>query len=170
MWLEHNYTHVQCDFKMLNLRVKDNYVTGAIDNIIHWINLKKFLIVLEFVPLKPENMHTHLSPTCNLTWIGKTPNSPLRSEDQMIRMSTLSKNVLSLSRSESDIGWMSTYSNQSTIISSDMSSVGSPTDANTITMDTMPTFGMPAPPVLAAVTIKLNRRNSDGYVMLSLLV
>lgn len=60
---------------------------------------------------------------------------------------------------------MYTYRIQSKIKSSDMSSVGGPTDANTITMDTMPACGMPAAPVLAAVTIKLNRRNSVGYVM-----
>lgn len=45
-----------------------------------------------------------------------------------------------------------------------MSSVGSPADSNTITMDTMPACGMPAAPVLAAVTIKLKGRNDDGYV------
>ncbi len=49
-------------------------------------------------------------------------------------------------------------------MSSDMSSVGSAADANTITMDTMPACGMPAAPVLTAVTIKLHRRNNDGYV------
>ena len=46
-----------------------------------------------------------------------------------------------------------------------MSSVGSPADDNTITMDTMPACRMPAAPVLAAVTVKLNKNNSDGYLM-----
>lgn len=79
-------------------------------------------------------------------------------------------NVSSLSKSQTDISCMCTYRIQSTIMSSEMSSVGSPADSNTITMDTMPACGMPAAPVLAAVTIKLNRRNSDGYVMLVLFV
>lgn len=39
-----------------------------------------------------------------------------------------------------------------------MPSAGSPTDVNMITMDTMPACGMPAAPVLAAVTIKLKKK------------
>lgn len=56
---------------------------------------------------------------------------------------------------------MLTYRIQSTVISSDMSSVGSPADDRTINIDTMPACGMPAAPVLTAVTIKLNRRNNE---------
>lgn len=41
-----------------------------------------------------------------------------------------------------------------------MSSVGSPIEDSTISIDTMPACGMPAAPVLAAVTIKLDRRNN----------
>ncbi len=59
--------------------------------------------------------------------------------------------------SETDVGCMHTYKIQSKINSSEMSSVGSPTDTNTITMETMPACGMPAAPVLAAVTVKLKR-------------
>lgn len=66
---------------------------------------------------------------------------------------------------QTDIGCMYTYKSQSKSNSSDISSVGSPIVENTITMDTMPACGMPAAPVLTAVTIKLNRTNSDGYVM-----
>lgn len=44
-----------------------------------------------------------------------------------------------------------------------MSSAGSPIDVNTIIMDTMPACGIPAAPVLAAVTIKL--KEDDGCVL-----
>ena len=42
-------------------------------------------------------------------------------------------------------------------MSSDIASVGSPADDSTINIDTMPACGMLAAPVLAAVTINLNR-------------
>lgn len=51
-----------------------------------------------------------------------------------------------------------TYSIQSTIMRSDMFSVGSPRDDSTISRDTMPACGIPAVPVLTAVTIRLNQR------------
>lgn len=48
-----------------------------------------------------------------------------------------------------------THRNQSTAMISVMSSVGSPTDVNTITMVTRPAWGMPAAPMLAAVAVIL---------------
>ncbi len=48
-----------------------------------------------------------------------------------------------------------TYRAQSTAIMSVMSSVGSPTDVNTITMVTRPACGIPAAPMLAAVAVIL---------------
>lgn len=54
--------------------------------------------------------------------------------------------------------FQATYRSQSTIKSRDMSFAGSPTDVGTITMDTMPACGIPATAVLAAVTIKLKKK------------
>lgn len=51
--------------------------------------------------------------------------------------------------------FMGTHRNQSTAMISVMSSVGSPTDVNTITMVTRPAWGMPAAPMLAAVAVIL---------------
>lgn len=51
-----------------------------------------------------------------------------------------------------------THRNQSTAMISVMSSVGSPTDVNTITMVTRPAWGMPAAPMLAAVAVILSGR------------
>lgn len=48
-----------------------------------------------------------------------------------------------------------TYKNQSTAMISVMSSVGSPTDVNTITIVTSPAWGIPAAPMLAAVAVML---------------
>ena len=48
-----------------------------------------------------------------------------------------------------------TYSAQSTAIIRVMSSVGNPTDVNTITMVTSPACGIPAAPILAAVAVML---------------
>lgn len=48
-----------------------------------------------------------------------------------------------------------TYRNQSTAIIKVMSSVGNPTDVNTIIMVTRPACGMPAAPILAAVAVML---------------
>lgn len=47
------------------------------------------------------------------------------------------------------------YSAQSTAMIRVMSSVGSPTEVNTITMVTRPACGMPAAPILAAVAVML---------------
>lgn len=46
-------------------------------------------------------------------------------------------------------------------MSRDMFSVGSPVDSNIISMLTIPACGMPAAPVLAAVTIKLGKEDND---------
>lgn len=46
-----------------------------------------------------------------------------------------------------------------------MSSGGNPTDDSTINMDTMPACGMPAAPVLAAVTTKLKSKDMNGCVL-----
>lgn len=47
------------------------------------------------------------------------------------------------------------YRAQSTAMIRVMSSVGSPTEVNTITMVTRPACGMPAAPILAAVAVML---------------
>lgn len=57
---------------------------------------------------------------------------------------------------------MGTHRNQSTAMISVMSSVGSPTDVNTITMVTRPAWGMPAAPMLAAVAVILCGRGERG--------
>ena len=48
-----------------------------------------------------------------------------------------------------------THRNQSTAMMRVMSSVGRPTDVNTITMVTSPAWGIPAAPILAAVAVML---------------
>lgn len=53
-----------------------------------------------------------------------------------------------------------THRNQSTAIISEMSSVGSPTEVNTITMVTSPAWGIPAAPILAAVAVMLFHREN----------
>lgn len=54
-------------------------------------------------------------------------------------------------------------------MSRDMSSEGSPTDVNTITMETIPACGMPAAPVLAAVTMKLNKKYTEWVMYCTIL-
>ena len=55
---------------------------------------------------------------------------------------------------------LGTHRNQSTAMMSVMSSVGSPTEVNTITMVTSPAWGMPAAPMLAAVAVILSGRDT----------
>ncbi|PWA29997.1 hypothetical protein CCH79_00009612, partial [Gambusia affinis] len=50
------------------------------------------------------------------------------------------------------------YTIQLTMSSRDLSSIGSPVEFSTIGMDTIPACGIPADPVLTAVTIKLKQR------------
>lgn len=69
---------------------------------------------------------------------------------KLLKLITKSQNVLH------------THRIQSTIMSREMPSVGSPVDDNTITMETKPACGMPAEPVLAAVTIKLGKENNNS--------
>lgn len=56
-----------------------------------------------------------------------------------------------------------THRNQSTAMISVMSSVGSPTDVNTMTMVTSPAWGIPAAPMLAAVAVMLEGRGKHSY-------
>lgn len=56
-----------------------------------------------------------------------------------------------------------TYRNQSTAMISVMSSVGSPTDVNTITIVTSPAWGIPAAPMLAAVAVMLEGTGKHSY-------
>lgn len=56
-----------------------------------------------------------------------------------------------------------TYKAQSTAIMRVMSSVGSPTDVNTITMVTRPACGIPAAPMLAAVAVILENMVNIHY-------
>ena len=52
-----------------------------------------------------------------------------------------------------------TYKAQSTAMMRVMSSVGRPTEVNTITMVTSPACGIPAAPILAAVAVMLRGRD-----------
>lgn len=61
-----------------------------------------------------------------------------------------------------------THRNQSTAMMRVMSSVGSPTEVNTITMVTSPACGIPAAPILAAVAVMLFY-NTKLYILNSYL-
>lgn len=56
-----------------------------------------------------------------------------------------------------------TYRNQSTAMISVISSVGSLTDVNTITIVTSPAWGIPAAPMLAAVAVMLEGTGKQSY-------
>ncbi len=56
-----------------------------------------------------------------------------------------------------------TYRAQSTAMIRVMSSVGRPTEVNTITMVTRPAWGIPAAPILAAVAVMLRQKRNIYY-------
>lgn len=63
-----------------------------------------------------------------------------------------------------------THRNQSTAMMRVMSSVGSPTEVSTITMVTRPAWGMPAAPILAAVAVILDWRETHRRIKQCLLL